>query len=85
MHVLDPRQQLSEPFEPRLARYAFRLPEGAVGPFEVSARLRFRFMPPKILRALAKRRADGLVTEAMIDRYLRIVDMAAAAVVAQRP
>lgn len=69
------------PFEPRLARYEVAVPEGAVGPVGVTARLRFRFFPPRLLRALVEReaaRGRRLVTEAMVDEHLRVVDMAQA-------
>ncbi len=67
------------PFEPRLARYRVTVPEAVVGPLQVDARVRFRFFPPRTLRALAEREATvgtGLVHEAMIDRSLLIVDLA---------
>ncbi len=69
------------PFEPRLARYLVVLPEGATGPVRITARLRMRFFPPRLLRALTVReaaRGTNLVTEAMVDAHLSIVDMAEA-------
>ena len=69
------------PFEPRLARYALALPDAAVGPLRVGARVRFRFFVPRLLRALIAReaaRGTYLVTEAMVDDALRTVDMAEA-------
>lgn len=66
------------PFEPRVARYDVALPEGVVGPIEIEARVRFRFLPPRLLRVLAAREAAHpmpLVTEAMIDGALDVVDM----------
>lgn len=69
------------PFEPRLARYDVDVPDGVVGPLQVEARVRFRFLPPRLLRALAVREAMAdrapLVTEALIDGALDVVDMAA--------
>jgi hypothetical protein len=67
------------PFEPRLARYRVPLPEATRGPLRVDVRLRFRFFPPRVLRALAARHPE-LLSEADIDRALRIVDMATATV-----
>ena len=69
------------PFEPRLARYDVDVPAGAVGPLVIEARVRFRFLPPRLLRALAAREALAdrapLITEALIDGALDVVDMAA--------
>lgn len=65
------------PFEPRLARYRLRVPEGVRGPLRVAARARFRFFPPRLLRALAARE-PALLDEALIDRYLDVVDLAVA-------
>ncbi len=67
------------PFEPRLARYAVTVPAGVVGPLVVEARVRFRFFPPRLLRTLAAReaaRGTERVTEAMLDDYVDVVDMA---------
>lgn len=66
------------PFEPRLARYAVEVPPGVVGPLEIEAKVRMRFFPPRLLRALAAREARHaapLVTEALIDGALDVVDM----------
>ena len=69
------------PFEPRLARYDVDVPAAVVGPLQIEARVRFRFLPPRLLRALAVREAMAdrapLVTEALIDGALDVVDMAA--------
>lgn len=67
-----------KPFEPRLARYTMPLPEGVVGPIRISAALRYRFFPPKLLRALAARADLGLVHETQLDEALQIVRMAGA-------
>jgi hypothetical protein len=63
------------PFEPRLARYVIQPREGVVGPLRVSARVRFRFFSPRLLRALAAR-APHLLSEPQIDSALLVVDMA---------
>lgn len=66
------------PFEPRVARYDVELPAGVVGPLEVDARVRMRPFPPRFLRVLAAReaeRAAPLVSEAMIDGALDVIDM----------
>lgn len=87
--VLDPlranrffNDKALRPFEPRLARYDVDLPAGVVGPLIIDARVRFRFLPPRLLRALAVREALAdrapLVTEALIDGALDVVDMVAA-------
>ena len=69
------------PFTPRLARYDVDVPASAVGPLQIEARVRFRFLPPRLLRALAAREALAdrapLITEALIDGALDVVDMAA--------
>jgi hypothetical protein len=64
------------PLETEDVRYDVDIPADAVGPITVSARLRFRALPPRFLRALAQGRPD-LVNEKMIDRN-RIVEMTAA-------
>jgi hypothetical protein len=64
------------PLETVHVRYDVDIPANAVGPVTVSARLRFRALPPRFLRALAQGRPD-LVNEKMIDRN-RIVEMTAA-------
>jgi len=69
--------QALRPFEPRVARYEIPWREGIVGPLSVSARLRFRFMSPRLLRALSARSPE-LVTEQMIDERLTVIDMATA-------
>ncbi len=68
------------PFEPRLARYRVRLPPAVIGPLRVEARVRFRFFPPRLLRVLTVReaaRGSKRVTEATLDDYVDIVDLAA--------
>lgn len=65
------------PFEPRLARYQLPVPDAAVGPLRVSARLRYRFLPPRLVRALAARDPER-VDEEMLTRHLLTVDMARA-------
>ena len=57
--------------------YDVMVPVYAVGPIQVSARLRARAFPPRFLRALAVGRPD-LVNEKMVDRN-RIVEMVTAA------
>jgi mono/diheme cytochrome c family protein len=64
------------PLETERVRYDVTIPASAAGPISVSARLRFRALPPRFLRALAQGRPD-LVNEKMIDRN-RIVEMATA-------
>ncbi len=64
------------PLETEQVRYDVDIPADAVGPITASARLRFRALPPRFLRALAQGRPD-LVNEKMIDRN-RIVEMATA-------
>jgi len=64
------------PLDTEHVRYDVDIPADAVGPVRVSARLRFRALPPRFLRALAQGRPD-LVNEKMIDRN-RIVEMATA-------
>ncbi|MCA9527246.1 MAG: hypothetical protein KC549_13230, partial [Myxococcales bacterium] len=51
--------------------------EDVRGPLRVAARARFRFFPPRLLRALAARE-PALLDEALIDRYLDVVDLAVA-------
>lgn len=66
------------PFEPRVARYDIALPPGVVGPLQIETRVRFRFFVPRLLRTLAAREASRdapLVTEALVDGALDIVDM----------
>jgi hypothetical protein len=70
------------PGVPRAVRYAVPLTRPLEGPVRVSVRLRYRALPPELLRALAARH-PALVTEAIIDRN-RIVDMAEAAAVVPR-
>lgn len=67
--------QALRPFEPRLARYDVPWRDGIVGPLQVSARVRFRFLSPRLLRALAARSPE-LISEEMIDERLTIIDMA---------
>ena len=69
------------PFEPRLALYEVPLLPGVVGPLKVSAKVRFRFFSPRLLRLLAQRaphHSSQPVTEEMIDRTLHVIDMAEA-------
>ena len=69
--------QALRPFEPRLARYEIPWRAGIVGPFQVTAKARFRFFSPRLLRALSARSPE-LLSEEMIDERLQIVDMATA-------
>jgi hypothetical protein len=88
LKVLDPvranrffNDNALRPFEPRLARYDVDVPATAVGPLHVDAKVRFRFFVPRLLRTLSAREAlrdMPLVTEALVDGGLDIVDMAAA-------
>ena len=74
-HRADVNGNALRPFEPRLARYDVAVPAGAVGPLEIDLRVRFRFFPPRMLRALVAREAahaTPLVTEAMIDGALDV-------------
>jgi len=64
------------PLETEHVRYDVDIPAGTIGPIAISARLRFRALPPRFLRALAQGRPD-LVNEKMIDCN-RIVEMATA-------
>ena len=79
--AIDHRPSLG-PGLTRVARYDVPLTRALQGRAEVTARLRYRALPPELLRALAVRHPD-LVTEAMIDRNL-IVDMAEARAVVPR-
>jgi len=56
--------------------YDVIVPTDAIGPIQVTARLRARAFPPRFLRALAAGRPD-LVNEKMVDRN-RIVEMVSA-------
>jgi len=69
--------QALRPFEPRLARYEIPWRAGIVGPVQVTAKARFRFFSPRLLRALSARSPE-LLTEEMIDERLQVVDMATA-------
>ncbi|MCA9552445.1 MAG: hypothetical protein KC933_20590 [Myxococcales bacterium] len=79
--AIDHRPSLV-PGVPRVVRYAVPLTRPVEGPVRASVRLRYRALPPELLRALAARHPD-LVTEAIIDNN-RIVDMAEAEAVVPR-
>ncbi len=70
---IDNKRSLAPGIE-KVARYEVRPTRALVGEIKVAVRLRYRALPPELLRALAQRHPD-LVNEAIVDRNL-IVDMA---------
>lgn len=71
--TIDNQRSLAPGIE-KVARYQIVPMRGLVGQLRVAVRLRYRALPPELLRALAQRYPD-LVNEEIVDRNL-IVDMA---------